>query len=125
DAQWNRNHGHQMLTPTRILFFNNNGLGGPEQRVSTNSNSSLMLELELDLDERTATRIWAYDGGNSSQTLGDVQRLPNGNTHATYSNAGLMHQVDADGTLVQEWDFPRGTGYASHRATLYGPPPSL
>jgi hypothetical protein len=125
DVQWNRNHGHQMVSPTRILFFNNNGLSGQPQREAVTGVSSLMLELELDLDERTATRSWTYDGGESSQTLGDVQRLPNGNTHVTYSNAGLMHQVNADGNRVQEWDFPRGTGYARHRESLYGPPPSL
>ncbi len=125
EVHWNRNHGHQMLSPTRILFFNNNGLVGQPQRASLANPSSLMLELELDLSERTATRVWSYDGGGFSQTLGDVQRLPNGNTHVTYSNAGLMHQVDADGNLVQEWDFARGTGYAVHRENLYGPPPAL
>jgi hypothetical protein len=70
----------------------------------------------------TATRQWSYDGGNSSMTLGDVQRLANGNTLITYCNAGVVHEVDEAGQLLQEWTFGGSMGYVEHRRSLYGPP---
>jgi len=60
----------------------------------------------------------------SSQTFGDAQRLPNGNTFITYCNAGVMQEVNADQDLIQAWEFSGGTGYSSHRPSLYGPPPA-
>jgi len=57
--------------------------------------------------------------------MGDTQRLPNGNTVIAYSNKGVLHEVSADGTLLEEWTWPLGAsfGYIEKRATLYGPPP--
>jgi hypothetical protein len=117
-ADWDRQHGHHMLADDRILFFNNGNLGG-------GGGGSLALEVLLDLGTMMATRVWDYDGDNSSQTLGDVQRLPNGNTLITYSNAGVTHEVNADKALVQEMTWPIGgaIGYVNHRPDLYGPPP--
>jgi hypothetical protein len=51
-----------------------------------------------------------------------VQRLPNGNTLATYSNQGVIHEVDAQGNLVQEITGP-AVGFSMHRESLYGAPP--
>jgi hypothetical protein len=70
----------------------------------------------------TAETTWMYDGNESSQTLGDVQRLWNGNTFVTYSNAGALHEVNASGTLLQSISFETGVGYMSKRRSLYGPP---
>lgn len=116
DVAWDRQHGHHMLTPNRLLFLNNNGGGD-----STSSNS-LAVELELDLVNATASRVWEYDGGEVTQTLGDVQRLSNGNTLVTYCNAGILHEVNTDEQLVQSWQFSNGVGYADHRESLYGVP---
>jgi hypothetical protein len=116
DVAWERQHGHHMLASNRILFLNNNGGG------DSTSQSSLAVELELDVENKTAQRVWEYDGGEVTQTLGDVQRLANGNTLVTYCNAGIMHEVDADKQLVQSWQFSNGVGYADHRETLYGAP---
>jgi hypothetical protein len=57
--------------------------------------------------------------------MGDVQRLPNGNTIVAYSTQGVLHEVDANMALVQELSWPLGAsfGYIEKRATLYGPPP--
>ena len=54
-----------------------------------------MREVTLDLTAMTAATTWMYDGNENSNTLGDVQRLWNGNTLATYSNAGVFHEVNA------------------------------
>lgn len=115
DINWNRQHGHHSIGPERILFFNNNGGG------DSTSESSLAVELQLDLENKTATRVWEYDGGETSQTLGDVQRLPNGNTLVTYCNAGILHEIDSDKQPVQQWQFGNGTGYSEHRPSLYDP----
>jgi hypothetical protein len=53
--------------------------------------------------------------------LGDVQRLPNGNTLVVYSDEGDMREVTPDGDIVQILTAPM-FGYASFRESLYGPP---
>jgi hypothetical protein len=57
--------------------------------------------------------------------MGDVQRLDNGNTIIGFSLAGVVQEVDKNGTLLQEWNLPIGSsmGYLQKRKTLYGPPP--
>ena len=57
--------------------------------------------------------------------MGDVQRLPNGNTIVGFSTKGVLHEVDASGSVVQTLTWPLGAsfGYVEKRATLYGPPP--
>jgi hypothetical protein len=112
-AQWEHQHGHQMVTADRILFFNNG---------ATPSANALAIEVELDTDTWTATRVWSYQGDVSSPTLGDVQRLRNGNTLVTYSNAGVIHEVDRAARLVRSWSVGHELGYVEHRETLYGPP---
>lgn len=116
DINWDRQHGHHMVDPDHILFFNNNGGG------ESASQASLAVELELDVENKTATRVWEYEGGAGSQTLGDVERLPSGNTLVTYCNDGVLHEVNADKQAVQTWTFRNGVGYADHRASLYGAP---
>ena len=111
-GEWTVNHGHHLLENGNFLFFNN-GRGVP---------ASPVLELAIDPALGTATEVWRYASDKNSSTLGDVQRLPNGNTFITYSNAGVMHEVDPQGQLVQS--LATGSlGYATHRPTLYGPPP--
>jgi hypothetical protein len=114
-ATWNREHGHQLLAPNRILFFNNNNNGA----------NSIAREVTLDLTTMTATNVWQYDGNESSSILGDVQRLWNGNTLVTYSSAGVLHEVNESGTLLQTLSFSGGgtVGYMTKRPSLYGAPP--
>jgi hypothetical protein len=116
-AEWERQHGHQMLDAGGLLFFNNRDLGAGDE-------GSLAIEVKLDQDTGMAERVWTYDGGVTSPVLGDVQRLPNGNTLVTYSASGVIHQANAVGTLVQEltWAIGGAIGYVNHRPTLYGPP---
>src|SRR6185503_6115581 len=106
-ATWTREHGHHLLAPDRILFFNSGERGA----------DSVAREVTLDLVAKTATTTWMYAGGEASTTLGDVERLWNGNTLVTYSNAGIIHEVDAAGTLVQTTSFSTmgGMGYATKR----------
>jgi hypothetical protein len=55
--------------------------------------------------------------------LGDVQRLPGGNTLVTYTTDAKIVELDPSWNEVQT--FSARVGYASWRPTLYGPPPRL
>jgi len=112
-SEWTRQHGHEMPDERHLLFYNNRGMG----------ETSLAVEVELDLDAHTATKIFEYEGGGSSQTLGDVQRLPSGNTLVTYSNDALQHEVNPKRELVRSFGWSAQVGYATHRPSLYGKPP--
>jgi hypothetical protein len=118
-ASWEREHGHHLLAEDRLLFFNN----GPMNSASP------AREVQLDLTAMTATFGFEYsstdcNGNCLSVFMGDVQRLPGGNTLVTYSSIGIAHEVDPDGVMIRSIDMPAGTaGYSEHRPTLYGPPP--
>jgi hypothetical protein len=116
-------HGHHLLENGNLLYF------------AAASSSSFVHEFEFTESSESfdATEIWSYvdeEGGAFSLVLGDVQRLPNGNTLVVYSTEGKMHEVSAEGELVQifEANPPAGTsaysdfGYANFRETLYGQP---
>jgi hypothetical protein len=115
-AEWLRQHGHHLLDGDTLLFFNNGE--GPGR------GDSLALEVELDSEDGSAERVFEYAGGEASAVLGDVLRLPNGNTLVAYSTAGVVHEVSPEGTLVAELRWPLGGafGYVEHRSSLYGPP---
>lgn len=111
---WARQHGHHLLGPDRLLFFNNQ---------TSVEKTSRALEVILDFDAGSATYApfqYSVDG-LASQVLGDVRRLPGGNTLVTYSvGAGLLHEVDPAGELVRAIDLPGGAcGYTDFRESLY------
>jgi hypothetical protein len=118
-AQWSREHGLDVLAVDRVLYFNNGEMTGGV--------SSRAIELQLDLTAMTATRTWIYTPmpSISNAVLGDVQRMENGNTVIAFSAQGVIHEVDAEGNLLQEINWPIGGafGYISKRPTLYGPSP--
>lgn len=110
-GSWNVNHGHHLLDNGNFLFFNNE-----------NGNQSPVKEYSLDEASGQASLVWEFTGGGGSATLGDAQRLPNGNTIITYSNSGTIVEVDSGKNEIQR--FTTGSlGYTTFRETLYGPPP--
>src|SRR5690606_27079964 len=106
-------HGHQVLHNGNLLFFG----------VSESQSEHAAYEYSINREGLmpTATLQWSYAPGLQSIILGDVERLPNGNTLVTYSNAGLIHEVSPEGELVQSFKDTR-FGYTSFRTRLYGPP---
>jgi hypothetical protein len=121
------NHGIHVLGPDHLLIFNNNSrqsYGGPADGTG---DGSIALEVQVDAAAKTAKKVWSYKANPGVQVdiLGDVQRLPNGNTIIGYATKGVLHEVDKNGTLLQEWMWPAGGafGYLEKRASLYGPPP--
>jgi hypothetical protein len=105
---WNRQHNHHLLADSLLLFNNNGTNGSTAVEYSTTGNST--------------TPLFSYSSGTQSNTLGDVKRLGNGNTLVTYSNVGVIHEVNPSGQLVQSISTD-GVGYTLRRRTLYGPPP--
>ena len=100
-------HGHHLLDDSILIFANDGGTRGAAA-------------IEFDLDGNEISR---YDPGISTSNLGDVQRLPGGNTLITFSTSSIIHEYDASGAAVLTIDMGQSLiGYASWRASLYGPP---
>ena len=117
-GSWQINHGHQLLDNGNFLLFNNGSFGSTaashafEYKLSTSGTMS-------------ATLVKDYVSSNNyhSDSLGDVQRLPNGNTLITYSNKGVILELDSAWNVVQSLSVGGGSiGYADWRETLYGAP---
>ncbi|HWP07990.1 MAG TPA: aryl-sulfate sulfotransferase [Polyangiaceae bacterium] len=109
-GDWSMNHGHHLLENGNIVFFSNA--------------KSTVYEYALDESATalTATQRWSYATPDAASfVLGDVQRLPNGNTLVIYSVGGIMQEVSPMGDLVQTLNADT-FGYANFRETLYGPP---
>ena len=62
-----------------------------------------------------------YKGSGTSyqnDIMGDVQRLPNGNTIIAFSTKGIILEVDAGGAVLQQLRTTANFGYIHKRATL-------
>jgi len=116
-SSWTVNHGHQVLENGNFLFFSNG-----EYRSNTPSSA---LEFSLSTSgTMQATELESYTSatGAHCDSMGDVQRLPNGNTLVVFSNEGLIEELDPSWKLIQTLE-ASSFGYADWRETLYGPPP--
>ena len=109
---WQVNHGHHLLDDGTLLLFNNTETDGVAH--------VLEYQLSNTPGALSATLIRDYAGTAASATLGDVQRLPGGNTLVTYSNGGVIVELDPSWNAVQTLTVR--VGYANWRPTLYGPP---
>ena len=125
---WNGQHGHQLLENGNILIFSNGGANRDTTNDSGgafggvfNLSGAEVLELALSSSAGTADEIWRYQGQTYSAALGDVQRLPSGNTLVTYSIAGDLTEVSPSKEIVRTITVD-GLGYADWRPTLYGAP---
>jgi hypothetical protein len=114
---WERQHGHHLLAPDRLLFFNN-------QTAAAKASRALEVVLDFEAGSATYAPFEYVVPGVMSTVLGDVRRLPNGNTLVTYSvGTGVLHEVDPYGELVRVIDFPGGAcGYTDFHESLYAVP---
>jgi hypothetical protein len=113
EGSWRVNHGHDMPddgSGTFLIF--NNGSSGASNVYKYQINETGTFG---------ATQVWTYSPGTTSNVLGDVQQLPNGNVLIAFSTASVVHEIDANQMLVQSLSGGVG-GYAEWRATMYGPP---
>ncbi len=105
-------HGHQLLDNSILIFANAGG----------GTNMSAMIEYDLN-----GQQLRKFAPGDYSANLGDVQRLPGGNTLVDFSNASVMKEIDAQGNVVLQINGASGTrfGYALWQESLYGPPSDI
>lgn len=115
-GSWQVNHGHQLLDDGTFLFFNNTVYG----KTSPSSALEFMLQASSSFSA-SELEHWSGNGAEHSDTLGDVQRLPNGNTLVTFSNDGVIYELDPGWQVVQSLS-AASFGYSEWRPTLYGPP---
>jgi hypothetical protein len=108
---WRVVHGHHLLEDGTFLAFNNGYAQPPHV---------LQFKVNATPTTFTATEVADYTGDLVTETMGDVQRLPGGNTLVTYSGDGKIVELDPSWNVVQT--FTVRVGYASWRPTLYGPP---
>jgi hypothetical protein len=102
-------HGHHLLSDRLVLFAN----AGAER-------ASFVVEYSLLGEE-----LRRFPSGGFTANLGDVQRLPGGNTLITYSNAKLVEEVDGASNVVLRIDGVDRFGYLTWRPSLYGPSPDV
>jgi hypothetical protein len=111
---WLVNHGHHLLEDGTFVLFNNG---------ENDVNHVREFKLSATPGAFSATPVEDYTGTGTGNTLGDVQRLPGGNTLVTYSTDAKIVELDPDWNEVQT--FSARVGYSSWRPTLYGPPTRL
>ena len=85
-------------------------------RVATTRGPSAAA-LEFDLE--TGQEVWRYESEQSTSNFGGVQRLPNGNTLVTSSNAGSIYEVTPEPKAVLEVTTAPYLGYVTWTQSLY------
>ncbi len=109
-GQWHAQHQPVLLPDGHMLMFDNRGLPGDHSRA-------------LEIDPLTQEISWSWGGTEPqplySKILGSVQRLPNGNTLITESDAGRVIEVDRAGDLAWLWVVPHVAGDGEFVASVY------
>ena len=105
-------HGHQLLDNSIMILANNGG----------GNNMSAMIEYDLQ-----GVELRRFVSGDYTQNLGDVQRLPGGNTLVTFSNASVIKEIDGQNNVLLQINGASGTrfGYALWQESLYGAPSDI
>ena len=103
-------HQHQFeVHGDHVIVMDNDGLPGADSRV---------IEYALDLERGIATEVWSYVSDPPVYTfvLGEPTRLPGGDTFISWSAAGQLERVNADGESI--WKANSKLGYAFGFHTL-------
>jgi hypothetical protein len=108
-----RQHQFEVLDDGIVVFDN----GDPDAA------DSRAVEYALDAAAGTAALRWEYhlDPPRYNVALGDVDRLPNGNTLVTFSALGQIDEVTPEGEVVWRLrsEMGSGFGFTMWRQTLY------
>ena len=108
-----RQHEFELLDDGIVVF--DNGL--------PTDGDSRVVEYALDEEHGTAEFRWEYrlDPPRFNVAMGDVDRLPNGNTLVTWSALGQIDEITPDGALVWRLkaEMGSGFGYTMWRETLF------
>ena len=112
DSAFHWQHGgHYTLAGTLITSSHADG----------SSDECVVREYELDEDSETLVELWSFGVGLGVEaaTMGEVHRLPGGNTLHNYGDGGRLREVQPDGTVVWDisWDTGTSTVYHLGRTT--------
>ena len=93
-------HGIDVLGMNDFLIFNNNSAGGMNPAGGGGAgtgNGSVAIEIKVDPSTKKATKAWSYKSSAAIQVdiMGDLQRLPNGDTVVGYSTKGELQEMTA------------------------------
>jgi hypothetical protein len=110
EGSWRLQHDPSVLSDGNILMFDNNGNDG-KSRV-------------IEIDPRRGDVEWSFAGEPPgtfySQMCGAAERLENGDTLATESDAGRAIEIAPDGDVVWEYMNPERAGeHGELVATLF------
>ncbi|MBD3239983.1 MAG: hypothetical protein GF331_05310, partial [Chitinivibrionales bacterium] len=107
---WLEQHDPDMLDNGNILLFDNRGRRGApggQSRV-------------IEFDPVTHGIVWRYEGSEQERFYSEVrssqQRLPNGNTLITESDAGRLLEVTGEGDIV--WEFVNPAARDDHPGSV-------
>ncbi len=90
-------HDARRLSNGNITIFDNHAIPG-----STFARA-VEYEIEEENDTKTATKVWEHRSGAMSPAMGNVQRLPNGNTMIGWGTFyPTLSEVTADGKIAFE-----------------------
>lgn len=109
---WLGQHDPDVLADGRILLFDNYG------NYDTPEGRSRVLEFDPETHQITWEYVGTADRPFDSAIRSSQQRLPNGNTLITESNAGRIFEVTREGRIVWEFNNPRRGGTANDRVGI-------
>jgi len=106
-GQWYGQHSAKLLPSGHLLLFDNLGTMRLASRV-------------LEVDPETQQTLWSFGGRHGeamlSETVGFVERLPNGNTLITESNRGRVLEVTPDNRVA--WEFANPGRVGKHKGLV-------
>jgi hypothetical protein len=105
-------HQFQLLDDGIVVFDNG----------ATDSEQSWVRQYVLDDEAGTAEQVWEYttDPDTYCYAMGDVSRTDGGTSVVTWSTAGVIEEVSADGELMSRFSLELGAafGYTTPLKTL-------
>ena len=142
DTIWNYPHSIEWVGGSHYVMFDN-GLFNPDVPTSMTQNGtgiSGFVEFEIDEENQILRETWSWHIDNStyyfSESGGDADRLPDGNTIGIYGNKALVQsqpdpviltEVSPDGDIVWELQICGGNGtyYWAHRLERFYEEPQI
>jgi hypothetical protein len=133
---WHYPHSLEWIGNNHYILFDN-GLFNPDVPTSMTRNGtgiSGFIEFEIDEENQELREVWSWYATNSSyyfsESGGDADRLPDGNTLGIFANKALVlarpdpvifSEVTRDGTIAWELQILGGNGtyYWAHRVERF------
>lgn len=116
-GMWRMQHQSTILDTGNILLFDNQGgHNGFSKVIEFDPFAAKPVKADpfVEFEPQDQRVVWSYEGDSSnhffSRSCGSNQRLPNGSTLITESDAGRAFEVTRDKTIVWEFLNPRRAG---------------